>query len=166
MGSTMKPTIFNDRVAAALKNWHRTARKETKHGKSGSTTPLTSRPATPTYGMSPVHLLHNFRQMDSSHTSPRTSNFDNNNQWDAEGSPSHHHDGIIDHSIHNRQMINQGEQHLVIHQGEQELVQVQTLAPGTTSTSTSTQLPMAPRPIRTQHEINMNASEFSFEKRG
>ncbi|XP_010547373.1 PREDICTED: MLO-like protein 6 [Tarenaya hassleriana] len=48
MGSTMKPTVFNERVAAALKNWHRTARKQTKHSRhSNSTTPFSSWPTTP-----------------------------------------------------------------------------------------------------------------------
>lgn len=58
MGTSMRPTIFNDRVANALKKWHHTAKKHTKHGHSGSNTP--SRPTTPTHGMSPVHLLHNY----------------------------------------------------------------------------------------------------------
>ncbi|WZZ55576.1 hypothetical protein YC2023_055683 [Brassica napus] len=58
MGTSMRPTIFNDRVANALKKWHNTAKKHTKHGHSGSNTP--SRPTTPTHDMSPVHLLHNY----------------------------------------------------------------------------------------------------------
>ena len=33
MGSTMKPTIFNERVAMALRNWHHTAKKNIKHNK-------------------------------------------------------------------------------------------------------------------------------------
>ncbi|CAH2058751.1 unnamed protein product, partial [Thlaspi arvense] len=60
MGTSMRPTIFNDRVANALKKWHHTAKKQTKHGHSGSNTPHSSRPTTPTHGMSPVHLLHNY----------------------------------------------------------------------------------------------------------
>ncbi|CAA6655637.1 unnamed protein product [Spirodela intermedia] len=36
MGSNMKPTIFNDTVASALRKWHRTAKKHIKEGrKSG-----------------------------------------------------------------------------------------------------------------------------------
>ncbi|GKU91743.1 hypothetical protein SLEP1_g5569 [Rubroshorea leprosula] len=58
MGSTMRPTIFHERVAAAVQSWHHEAKKHTKHGhRSASTTPFSSRPATPTHGMSPVHLL-------------------------------------------------------------------------------------------------------------
>lgn len=87
MGSTMKPTIFNQRVASALKNWHNTAKKQVKSSKP--TTPLSSRPSTPTYGMSPMHLLqkHLAGRSDSAQTSPRTSNYENE-QWDIEGSPS------------------------------------------------------------------------------
>ncbi|CAL9214537.1 unnamed protein product [Arabidopsis halleri] len=73
MGSKMKPTVFNDRVATALKKWHRTAKSETKHGRhSESNTPFSSRPATPTHGSSPIHLLHNFnnRSVESYPNSP------------------------------------------------------------------------------------------------
>ncbi|XP_052180268.1 MLO-like protein 6 [Diospyros lotus] len=94
MGSTMKPTIFNERVAAALRNWHRTAKKHVKEltKQSGSVTPMSSRPATPSHHTSPVHLFRFYRrEMDSVQTSPRKSNFDADQQWDTEGSPSHHH---------------------------------------------------------------------------
>ncbi|KAK7379776.1 hypothetical protein VNO78_34295 [Psophocarpus tetragonolobus] len=93
MGSTMKPTIFNDNVAAALKNWRQTARKQIKQNKnSASNTPFSNRPGTPTHDMSPVHLLHKHpRQSDSPLVSPRASNYENE-QWDVEGlhSPSYH----------------------------------------------------------------------------
>ncbi|ESW23746.1 hypothetical protein PHAVU_004G071700 [Phaseolus vulgaris] len=87
MGSTMKPTIFNQRVASALKNWHSTAKKQVKNSKQN--TPFSSKPSTPTYGMSPMHLLqkHLAGRSDSAQTSPRTSNYENE-QWDVEGSPS------------------------------------------------------------------------------
>ncbi|KAL0417741.1 UNVERIFIED_CONTAM: MLO-like protein 6 [Sesamum radiatum] len=89
MGSTMKPTIFNDRVATALRNWHHTAKKHIKQSKhSAPTTPTSIRPPTPSHGMSPVHLLRHHRsEMDSLQTSPRKSNF-NVDHWDIEGSPS------------------------------------------------------------------------------
>ncbi|XP_051120813.1 MLO-like protein 6 [Andrographis paniculata] len=64
MGSTMKPTIFNDRVAAALRNWHQTAKKHVKHQSrlsSVAATPMSSRAATPLGSLSPVHLLHKHR---------------------------------------------------------------------------------------------------------
>ncbi|QCE07959.1 mlo protein [Vigna unguiculata] len=130
MGSTMKPTIFKDNVASALKNWHHTAKKHLKHNKdSTSNTPFSSRPGTPTHGMSPVHLLHKHpRHSDSPLVSPRTSNYENN-QWDVEGSHSpSHHARDVDH---------------------EETMQMQPPA---------AELP----PIRTQHEINIALSEFSF----
>ncbi|XP_047328248.1 MLO-like protein 12 [Impatiens glandulifera] len=57
MGTSMKPVIFGDKVATALKSWHHTAKKHVKHGNSESNTPFSSRPGTPLHGMSPVHLL-------------------------------------------------------------------------------------------------------------
>lgn len=87
MGSHMKSTIFNARVAAALKNWHHTAKKHIKHNK-GSVTPLSSRPSTPSHNMSPLHLLRHYRsEMDSVPTSPTRSM---EQYWDSESpSPSH-----------------------------------------------------------------------------
>ncbi|KAJ0045189.1 hypothetical protein Pint_06075 [Pistacia integerrima] len=151
MGTAMKPTIFNDRVAAALKNWHHTAKSHTKHGKhSALTTPFSSRPQTPTHGMSPVHLLHNYpnRSADSYHPSPpRPSNFDNE-RWDPESlhlhSPEHYE-------------VSESHHHGDSTASEQEMVAV--------PETSSMQLPPGPRPVRTQHEINMGRSEFSFGKR-
>ncbi|KAI4368782.1 hypothetical protein MLD38_017297 [Melastoma candidum] len=90
MGSTMKPTIFNERVATALRRWHQSAKKNLKQqGKtsaSASVTPMSSRPMTPSHHMSPLHLLRHYRgEADSSlHTSsPRKSNFDAE-PWDID----------------------------------------------------------------------------------
>lgn len=48
MGSTMKPTIFNERVATALKHWHHNAKKHIKQNRGpGFQSPMTSRPVTP-----------------------------------------------------------------------------------------------------------------------
>ncbi|KAH0713792.1 hypothetical protein KY290_009367 [Solanum tuberosum] len=89
MGSTMKPTIFNERVATALRKWHHSAKKhikETNKQHSNPTTPMSSRPATPSHGMSPVHLLRGIRTSDMD-VSPRRSSY-NVDHWDIEGSPS------------------------------------------------------------------------------
>ncbi|WOL10129.1 hypothetical protein Cni_G18883 [Canna indica] len=93
MGSNMKTTIFNERVAAALRNWHLTARKHLKESRrSGSMTPLsTSRPATPSYGQSPVHLLQYYRsELDySAQNSPgRYLATVDDEAFDVEGSPA------------------------------------------------------------------------------
>ncbi|XP_062092898.1 MLO-like protein 12 [Humulus lupulus] len=89
MGSTMRPTIFNDRVAAALKNWHLSAKKNKKQNRHSETnSPFSSRPATPTYGMSPVHLLQNYRStVEGYYGSPRMSNVEND-YYEREGTPS------------------------------------------------------------------------------
>ncbi|CAN8240855.1 unnamed protein product [Cochlearia groenlandica] len=66
MGTKMKPTVFNEEVATALKTWHQNAKKHIKHvgniNKSESTTPFSSRPTTPTHRSSPIHLLRNFHK--------------------------------------------------------------------------------------------------------
>ncbi|RDX68470.1 MLO-like protein 12, partial [Mucuna pruriens] len=137
MGTSMKPTIFNDRVAAALKKWHHTAKKHVKHSKhsaANNTTPLSSRSSTPTFGMSPIHLLHRHPagKSDSAQTSPRTSNYENED-WYVEGEPSTSN-----------------------HPGTDHETQMQVMEPRST-----TELP-----ISTKHEINVSSSsEFSFEKR-
>lgn len=98
MGSTMKPTIFNDKVATALRRWHHTARKRIKQNNtSGTVTPITSRPGTPSHSTSPVHLLRHYRSdIDSLQPSPRLSTNDYENfYWtdttDSSSSAQHHH---------------------------------------------------------------------------
>ncbi|KAL7115732.1 hypothetical protein ACP275_04G199300 [Erythranthe tilingii] len=98
MGSSMKPTIFNDRVAAALKNWHHTAKKHIKQAKhqqhSSPTTPMSSRPATPSHGMSPVHLLRHHRSETETFESPTKSSnhdIDDVDRWVTVGRPPPNH---------------------------------------------------------------------------
>ncbi|KAF1884616.1 hypothetical protein Lal_00028497 [Lupinus albus] len=135
MGSTMKHTIFNDRVATALKSWHHTAKKHVKDSKHASATPFSSRPATPTHGLSPVHLLYRHHgRSDSTQTSPRTSNYENE-EWGIEGSASP--------SNYNTISIGEGYE-----------TQMQVLEPDST-----TQLP-----VSSQNEISISVSDFSFEK--
>lgn len=140
MGSTMKPTIFNQRVATAVKNWHHTAKKHVKRNKvsdASTTTPFSSRPSTPTYGMSPVHLLHKHPAgpSDSRQSSPRTSNYENE-QWDDQGLPSPRNNNN--------------------HRGADE-TQIQMPAVDSRSTPEL--------PVSNRHEISINLAEFSFDKR-
>nr|AVR48473.1 MLO1 [Lens ervoides] len=136
MGSTMKPTIFNGRVATALKNWHHTAKKQVKQSKhSNNTTPNSSQPSTPTHTMSPVHLLHRHTagNSDSPQTSPKKSNY-KNEQWDIEG------DGST--SPRNNQTG----------QNEIQIAGVESFS-------------LAELPVRIRHEISSGSKDFSFEKR-
>ncbi|MQL81619.1 hypothetical protein Taro_014081 [Colocasia esculenta] len=102
MGSNMRPTIFTERVAAGLRKWHHTARKHIKESRmSGGTTPMSSRPATPTHGFSPVHLLRYHRsEPDSTQATPRFYSSDNDRSFSPspsparEGSSSHNHRDI------------------------------------------------------------------------
>lgn len=55
----MKPIIFSEQVASALRAWHLTARKRLKQGqRSGSTTPVHG-------GTTPVHRLRGHRNYDN-----------------------------------------------------------------------------------------------------
>ncbi|KAL1565983.1 MLO-like protein 6 [Salvia divinorum] len=85
MGSNMKPTIFNERIAKALHSWHQNARKQIKKSHhSGSATPASSRPATPLHGSSPAHLLRYYsNELHSDPATPRTPNHRVEN-WQAE----------------------------------------------------------------------------------
>lgn len=83
MGSNMKPTIFNDRVAKALRIWHHAARKQIKNRQSGSVTPSSSRISTPVHDSAPVHLLPYYKsELDSANASSRISI---NNHDDLDG---------------------------------------------------------------------------------
>lgn len=145
MGSTMKRTVFNEEVAGALKSWHNKAKKNTKLSHpSHSNTPFLSTPGTPSHGMhmSPVHLLHkhnNRSDADGYYESPRASNLELDH-WETEGSP---------HSLNNNNA------------GPSDPEEIRELDQEPTST---TQLPPAPPGIRTQHEVNISLSEFSFGK--
>ncbi|KAK7404691.1 hypothetical protein VNO78_05647 [Psophocarpus tetragonolobus] len=89
MGSTMKPTIFNERVAGALRNWHQTAKKHIKQNRVGpltlSGTPTSSRPTTPSHP-----LLRSTPYRSQLDTSPPRSNLegDHNQPFDNMDSPS------------------------------------------------------------------------------
>ncbi|TYG72237.1 hypothetical protein ES288_D04G004200v1 [Gossypium darwinii] len=147
MGSNMRPTIFNERVATALRNWHKKAKKHTKQNKqshSQNTTPLSSRPATPTHEMSPVHLLHNYpRNVESYPPSPRLSITENNRL--VLQSPRQHgiKDDVDDRSLHKK------------------IAQADT----TVEESNSLQRVAMAQTTRTQHEIDIASSVFSLQKK-
>ncbi|KAH0936439.1 hypothetical protein HID58_013556 [Brassica napus] len=153
MGSKMKPTVFNERVAVALKSWHHTAKKQIKHGRtSESTTPFSSRPATPTHGSSPIHLLRNVhkrsRSADESFAnslSPRrNSDFDT---WDVESQQEPSSSSIKYHSRFREEDSEKKK------------------ASSSSSSSSAVELPPGPGIIRTQHEIStISLRDFSFKR--
>lgn len=79
MGSTMKPTIFDERVAKALHRWQQGAKKNIKKNRQaeGSTTPSPKMPIGPP--------LCNEGKVDSVHLSPKLNNF-HNVHFEASGS--------------------------------------------------------------------------------
>ncbi|XP_059429467.1 MLO-like protein 6 [Corylus avellana] len=153
MGSSMKPTIFNERVAAALRNWHHTARKNLKQNKGSVTgTPMSSRPATPSHHMSPVHLLRHYRsEADSLHTSPRRSNFDIEH-WETESpSPSHHHHLVGEGSSSHHNGHQMGQRNYI----EYDVKELN-----------SSQVAPLPQTDRLEHQIDIGPpKDFSFDKR-
>ncbi|OVA18109.1 Mlo-related protein [Macleaya cordata] len=177
MGSSMKSTIFNDRVATALRKWHHTARKHIKQNQQSRTvtpmssrpvTPMSSRPATPTHGLSPVHLLRYYRnEVDSLQTSPRLSNMENDN-WDSEGSPSpmHHHQTDGSSSHHHRSNLGTGPEEEVEMNDIQDL-SLSNLPPpsATINTTTSVQHEIDIGTIDSRNQIKIGSMDFSFDKR-
>ncbi|KAL6979310.1 MLO-like protein 6, partial [Sarracenia purpurea var. burkii] len=160
MGSTMKPTIFNERVATALRNWHHTAKKHIKQNRqSGLTTPMSSRPGTPSHHLSPMHLLRHYKsEMDSVNTSPRRSNFDIDH-WNADGSPSHHHFHDDGSSSHRHQNHLQPQVELTFVDLDRREFHQQEL-----SSSHVAPLPQTERDVQ-QHQIDVVPEDFSFDKR-
>ncbi|KAK7261383.1 hypothetical protein RIF29_27692 [Crotalaria pallida] len=78
MGSTMKPTIFDEKVASALKTWHHTAKKHVKqnHG-SVSASPFSTKAQAHNHSQpydtdssSPSNSHHNKAKVDASPLSP------------------------------------------------------------------------------------------------
>nr|GMC76227.1 MLO-like protein 6 [Ipomoea batatas] len=61
MGSCMKPVIFGDNVASAIKNWRHAAKHRAKHGHGRR-----SEHASPLHG-SPVHLLSDYQRNVADH---------------------------------------------------------------------------------------------------
>lgn len=145
MGSRMKPTIFSDQVATALKTWHHTAKKNIKHGNhSAQNSPFSSRPGTPLHGStSPMYLLHRYPKdsQDSPSNSPRGSNFEHEG-WTNESPSNHRHSHREDEDFGRDD----------IHDLEENEIQEQQ--------SSSVELPLGPQPMRTQHEVDI--SDFSF----
>ncbi|MFX6535632.1 hypothetical protein ABTG41_15430 [Acinetobacter baumannii] len=156
----MKPTIFNDGVAKAIKTWHHNAKKHvkrSKHSPSNPGTPMSSRPGTPSHGTSPVHLLRYYKsEMDTPQTSPQNSNF-NVDHWDNAGSPSPtHHNRIDPGSSTYHHHIELG--HV---EGDAELHH---------EPSSSQVAPVEKMPHEQDHEIEIDETkedrgEFSFVKR-
>ncbi|KAJ8459617.1 hypothetical protein OPV22_032543 [Ensete ventricosum] len=87
--------LVTQRVATALRKWHHTARKRLKENRrSGSVTPSlsTRRAATPTHGLSPVHLLQYYHnEADSLQASPKKFTIDDDQYDPDELTPPPHH---------------------------------------------------------------------------
>ncbi|KAL6552864.1 hypothetical protein OROHE_008228 [Orobanche hederae] len=147
MGSKMKPVIFSEPVASALRKWHHTAKKQVKQGRqSTNTTPFSSRPTSPMHGsMSPVYLLQGQRNFSETNTneggyfatSPRASNFS-----DGEGTSN---------SPRHQQNVYDFMRNVTSYQSEIER-DVENPPPQEDS-------------ARSQHEVHISLSDFSFRQK-
>ncbi|KAK4385872.1 MLO-like protein 12 [Sesamum angolense] len=141
MGTNMKPVIFSDQVASALRGWHQTAKKQVRQGRqSASNTPFSSRPASPLHdSMSPVYLLRGHNEhSDNNVASPRASNFSNEG-WGREGASAPTHDHDTDDFMRN------GMNNTEIERDIEKPTQLGD---------------------RDQHEIQISMSDFSFRQKG
>lgn len=156
MGSSMKPTIFNERVAAALRNWHQTAKKQIKRNK-GSITPMSSKPTTPSHHISPVHLLRYYQNdIHSLQDSPRRSNFG----WETDSpSPSHPNYGEGSSSSH---YLNRGDDSIFHHYSfQQQQIELNNIE----SDKNVNEPSLSQVASISEHEISVVPKEFSFDRR-
>jgi mlo protein len=152
MGTSMKPTVFSENVAAALKTWHHTAKEHTKHGAhSGSNSPYASMPVTPRHGNSPVHLLHNYphSSTNSLHNSPIRSNIVDNENWGNAADWQRRHQEFEDTPIST-----------AVLQNEQHEVEIQQSGPS----GAALVQPVHPSD-GSQHEVQLSLTDFSFNKK-
>lgn len=104
MGSTMKPTIFNERVARALRKWHHTAKKNVKQNRGlRLQTPSSTRPTTPNHPKSQVNFLRRYHsEMAPYPSSPIRFDFEANLSYEVNATSSsiHHHEMEMGHQAY------------------------------------------------------------------
>jgi len=109
MGSTMKATIFNEKVATALRNWHHTAKKNVKEKLAlRSQSSLSTRPSIPKQPKSHANLLRRYHsEMATYPSSPIRFDFEAHLPYEIHSPPSskvnsssvHHHEMEIEMEI-------------------------------------------------------------------
>ncbi|KAG2371388.1 MLO-like protein [Vigna angularis] len=140
MGSTMKATIFNERVAMALRNWHHTAKKNIKEKRGlRSQSPLSTRPSTPKHPKSKANLLRRYHsEMATYPSSPIRFDFEAHLPYEIHSPPSSKVNAAATSSIDQHEMEMEVEMEI-------DMDQVSDLA---------------------QHQIDIeDKQEFSFDKR-
>lgn len=162
MGSSMKPTIFNERVAAALRKWHQAAKKHIKRKKGPvSITPISSKPATPLHHyMSPLHLLKYYQnEMDSLQNSPKKSNLI---RWKSD-TPSPSYTNYQGNDSSSTYHPNSGDGSSSQHHHQLQRVElsygIEYEKKGNNEASSSEVRPIS------QHENDVEPKEFSFDRR-
>ncbi|XP_008806842.2 MLO-like protein 6 [Phoenix dactylifera] len=174
MGSNMRPTIFSERVATALRKWHHTARKHLKENRqSGSLTPLsTSMPATPTSGSSQTNLLRHLQNLDSFQDSSNRCSF-NKEHFNIERSPSPSNRKVHGLSPQRQKIRPQREvplpsNHTIngLSSQQQEIVQQHEVARGEREMQESGgSVPLPPLEDRNHQHIVAISTNFIFDRR-
>ncbi|KHN25048.1 MLO-like protein 6 [Glycine soja] len=155
MGSTMKPTIFNERVARALRNWHHTAKKHVKQNRGLQLQTPSSAPSTPNQPKSQANLLRQCHsEMYTYPTSPIRFDSEAHHPYEIDSPPSsisHHHKSKVNASSSSS-----------IHHHEIEMGHLDHDPPQNINEPNSTLVSSGSN----QHEIDIeHKKEFSFEKR-
>ncbi|GLJ51588.1 hypothetical protein SUGI_1096390 [Cryptomeria japonica] len=86
LGTNMKTTIFDERIATTLKKWHQRAKKNIRQKRHDD---LSSGQTTPYEGSSPIHLLHKYLSSGDLESAQNLGQVEYDIEADAP-SPSHH----------------------------------------------------------------------------
>ncbi|KAK2370789.1 Seven transmembrane MLO family protein [Trifolium repens] len=147
MGSNMKPTIFNDRVATTLRNWHHTARKHVKQNREyGLQSPLS---ITPAHSMSPAQILRHYRnEMDT----PTRINFETPYEsYSPSPSNSHHHKVEPNVASSNSIRLLEMEMGHLAHDQQQDVIEPEVISVGSGL-------------AQVEIDVQQHSDEFSFSK--
>jgi mlo protein len=167
MGSHMKNTIFEERIASGLRRWHQRAKKNRK--KRNSASGFSSRggtqsvETTPSHGSSPLHLMRRYNTMGDIETpdiSPRYYHSEYNTMGDIETpdiSPRYYHSkyGATESPSYSKAT----EEHPISKQIETSNLEM---------VASSAYPPQVIKDATEQHsiskDVNINSRDFSFDK--
>ncbi|GLJ51550.1 hypothetical protein SUGI_1095670 [Cryptomeria japonica] len=97
LGTNMKTTIFDERIASSLKKWHQRAKKNiSKKGRRQGD--LSSEQTTPHEGSSPLHLLHKYMREGDIESAQNIQQVEYDAELDALSPSYHSHHNANDNS--------------------------------------------------------------------
>ncbi|XP_059069145.1 MLO-like protein 6 [Cryptomeria japonica] len=95
LGTNMKTTIFDERIATALKKWHQRAKKNLRQKRHDD---LSSGPTTPYEGSSPVHLLRKYLSSGDLESAQKLEQVEYDIEADAPSPSQHSHHNANENS--------------------------------------------------------------------